>query len=191
MNKVDICKENNESQEEIIGDLREKMMKVGVPIEDKIIYPISAKKQQEAIREDSQEKRKAAQFDGFVEGLSTYLTSEENMQDRLGNPLYAVEKRLEKEKQHLTEKLQACTQDQETLKKELKKRYEQIELAEKECKNKERQVQSGVRRIIKNAQMQFEQVMPEVQQEVQDELKDVTTEFDVEVTDFAGITIGI
>lgn len=191
MNKIDLCKENNESQEEIIEDLREKMLEVGVKIENKIIYPISAKKHQESITEDSEEKRKEGQFNNFTESLSSYLTGDENIQDRLKAPLYAIEKRLQKEKSILEEQLQACNQSQEELQRQLKDKYNEIDDLEKELKEKKRHVKSNVKSIMRNAKSQFEQLIPEIQQETKSLLSDITTEFDIELTDFAGITIAL
>lgn len=191
MNKIDICRENNESPDEIVADLRDKMIEVGVKVENKVIYPISAKKHHESISEDSEEKRKEGQFKNFTKPLSTYLTGEENIKDRLESPLHSIEKRLQKEKNILEEQLQACNQSQEEIKRELKDKHEEIDNLEKELKEKKRHVKSNVKSIMRNAKSQFEQLVPEIQQETRSLLNDITTEFDIELTDFAGITISV
>lgn len=191
MNKIDICYENNELPEVIIEDLLEKMGDVGISVSNKTVFPISAKKYQEGLTEESGEKQLEGRFVPFTNSLNTYLTGPENIKDRLDNPFYAIQRRLKKEKEILEEQLQASNQDDETLHKQIKARTNEIEQLELELQNKKRHVRNNVKAIVRNARTQFEQLLPEIKQETKGILNDVTTEFDLELTDFNSIIIAI
>ena len=191
MNKIDICYLNNEAPEDIIADLLEKMQDKGVHVDHKSVFPISAKKHQEGLTEGSEEKIKEGRFESFTNALSAYLTGPENIKDRLDNPFFAIQQKLDKEKKVLEEQLQASNQDGEELQKHIKARMKEIDGMENELQEKRRHVKNNVKSIVRNAKSQFEQLIPEIQQETRALLNDVTTEFDLELTDFSGIVLAV
>lgn len=194
VNKIDLDDDPQNVESSIIStleDIRSKLKIKNVNIEDKEIYPISAKLAKEAIKEKSKAKKEYSKFDYFKNELSNYLTSDENSKDRLFEPLLAVERKLLEERKLIEERIRICSKNQEDIKKELENQRKNIENAEKELKEKKKYIQNNVRSAISNAKNIIENNNFSIVEEVKDELQDISSQFHLRLVDFESMAIGV
>lgn len=191
LNKIDLCDKTENTVEKTIEDLRSKMLIKKVKIEGKEIYPISAKLAKEAISENSDAKKKHSRFEYFKDALANYLTSEDNFRDRLFEPLSAVQERLKIQREMIQETIVACNKDNEALIVELENKKALIMECEKEIKEKRINIRTSVRNVIRNSKTSFESTSLKIIDQVKEELSGVNSEFDVALTDFNAMAIGV
>lgn len=191
VNKIDLCDRTENTIENTVENLREKLISKDVNIEGKEIYPISSKLAKEAILEESQSKKEHSRFEFFKDGLGNYLTSEENLKDRLLEPISAVQTRLNMERELLNEKMSACSKDSEELTKEIELKKKIIIECEEEIKDKKRNINKEVRDVMNNVKTNFQENSGQVIKEVKEELNEINTEFDIALADFSNMAIGV
>ncbi|MCY6485826.1 dynamin family protein [Clostridium aestuarii] len=191
VNKIDLCDKTENTVEKTVEELRSKLLIKKVNIEGKEIYPISAKLAKEAISEESEAKKKHSKFEYFKDALGNYLTSEDNLKDRLFEPLSVVQERLKAEREALQDKITACSKDNEELMKELENKKALIGDCEKELKEKKINIKNSVRNVIRNSKANFESSAVQIIDEIKEELSEINSEFDVALADFSGMAIGV
>lgn len=191
LNKIDLCDKTENTVEKTIEDLRSKMLFKKVKIEGKEIYPISSKLAKEGISENSDAMKKLSRFEYFKDALANYLTSEDNYRDRLFEPLSTVQERLKIQREMIQERIVACSKDNEELIKELENKKALIIEFEKEIKEKRSNIRNSVRNVVRNSKISFENTSQMIVDEVKGELRGVNSEFDVALTDFNGMAIGV
>jgi len=191
VNKIDLCDRTENTIENTVENLRDKLISKDVNIEGKEVYPISSKLAKEAILEESQSKKEESRFEFFKDGLGNYLTSEDNLKDRLLEPISAVQTRLNIERELLNEKMSACSKDSEELAKEIELKKKIISDCEEAIKDKKRNINKEVRDVMNNVKTNFQQNAGQVINEVKNELNEINTEFDIALTDFSNMAIGV
>ncbi len=191
VNKIDTRNKSENSLDEGISKLRNKLLEKNVEIGNKKIYPISAKLHQEGLRENSSKKLEDSKFHIFKEELAQYLTGNENTKDRLIEPLEAIVSKMGAESIFLQERITSCSKDQDGIMDEIKMKQKEIEEKKKILKEKKKHIQITVNESIRNAKSNFQKATEAILEEVKGEVSDVKTEFDAKLTDFGSLALGV
>lgn len=189
INKIDMCDNTQESIDDTKDDLIGKMDKRRIDYEGKSFYPISSKLAKEGIKENSQAKIKSSKFIEFTSSLSEYLTSEENIKDRLEQPLNFAIKLLEDEKNLIKDSIDSFNKDSGELLNEINKRKEKIEELEKKLKEKNKNIKNSIRDEIRQAKRKTETRVSKIVDDVSEELKMYNDSFSIKLVDFKSIAI--
>lgn len=187
INKIDMCDNTQESVEDTKNDLIGKMDKRNIDYQGKLFYPISSKLAKEGIKENSDGKMESSRFIEFTNSLSNYLTSEENIKDRLQQPLNFAIKLLEDEKVAIKDSIDNCNKDSEDIANEINKRKRKIEELEKELKEKNRNIKKRVQDEIRQAKRKTEVKVSKIVDDVSEELKIFNDSFSIRLVDFKSI----
>lgn len=195
LNKIDLADvtEKRTADEDLvetaINDILRKMQKEGLPVEDKVIYPISARWAKEGIRKNSSELFTKSELPKFMEALSRYLTSGDNIYDRIDAPLKSLGQSVQKEMDRIDDLIYAYNQDSAALKAEMQKRKEKIAEHEKDLREKRKNIRGSVDSEISRQKNEVEDAAEDVISDVKKKLESVNTRFSIHLMKFHHMTL--
>ena len=181
LNKFDCSSDNGKTEKESIYS---KMKKMNIDTEGKRMFPLSSKRAKEAIADGDKEKLIASGLPEFEEVLSTYLTGEENVKDRLLAPLNSVLAILEQEKDFVSEQITACSKSRNELNTEIQKRKNDIREREKELSNRKRNISSSVKLESQATKREVRSIVAKVGNAQSDRLSKINSKFDIRLNRF-------
>jgi uncharacterized membrane-anchored protein YhcB (DUF1043 family) len=192
LNKIDLCNfTEGGSIESACDNLRNKLVKVGISMEGKKIYPISALKKKESIKENSKEKNIESRFDIFTQELSEYLTGDENTKDRLGAPLNFTLKELIDYKNELNEKVNSFSTNKEEIENKIKNQNDIVKNMEKDLKDKQKHIEKSIKNILKSTENSLKERVEKLEDNLNEELSGIKSSFSINLYDFNEINEGI
>ncbi|WP_207707444.1 dynamin family protein [Clostridium tarantellae] len=191
LNKIDLCNTSENTVEDTIEDLRNKLVKSGVFVEDKKIYPISAMLKKEGIKENSEKKTRASNFDKFSDELAEYLTSDENIKDRLSSPVNFIINELSNYKQELDLKIKDFNSDKEIIEKNIKEEEKTVEDLKNELKEKKKHIENLVKKALRKAKKVIEEKNEALKENINEDLKKINSQFTLKLNDFSDMNYEI
>lgn len=171
--------------------LKEKLILSGISMENKNIYPISALKKKEAIKEVCEIKNKESMFDEFTNELAAYLTSDENIRDRLGAPVNSIIRELINYKSELKDKVNVYSSNKDDIENQMKNQEEIISNLEAEIKEKKKYIDKSIRGILKNREISVKNSIESLEDDLNEELAGIKSSFSIKLYDFNDINENI
>lgn len=189
LNKIDLSNntEASSSVENVVKNLREKLLKYEINVENKKIYPISAKLKKQAINEESEPKNNASRFEDFTNELAEYLTSDENTRDRLEAPINSIINEFKEYKNELNNKAEAYSSDKEQINNKIAEEKNILRDLEKQLKEKKKNIDNSVREIIRKNKNYIEDKKELLLSGIYEDLKELKSEFSISLYDFNDI----
>lgn len=188
LNKIDKEDSTEGTIDEVIDDIKKKIEMVGVNIENKVIHKISALFERKGIKENSIEMRNASKFIDFKEVLINYLTSEENIKDRLEAPLKNIISNLVQYKLKKKKTMECYTSEYEEIKQLIKEKDADIKEMQNELKEKKIYIKRVTREKIKRTKDEVESKLERLLEDIKSELDGVESEFALKYIDFINLT---
>lgn len=188
INKIDKEDLSEGTVDDVICDIKKKINKTGVNVDNKIIYKISALMEREGIKNDSEEIRRASLFNEFKDILITYLTSEENIKDRIGAPLKNIASNIEQYKLISKKSLECYTTEGNKIKDEIDKKLSELEIIKSELKDKRNHINKMTKENISRVKRNIQNKIDSAIDNIKDELKNVNSEFAINYLDFEEMT---
>lgn len=164
------------------------MKEMKIDIVGKTIYPISARLAKEAIKENSIDKMNSSNMQEFMNVLAKYLTSEENIHDRIDAPLKSLVSTLEIEKNSIDECIFVCNEDKSAIKKEVEKKKEKIKEMEKELRDKRVNIRRSVYSEITEGKREVEKATIKIIDDAKKTLENINSQFSINLVNFENIT---
>ena len=192
LNKIDLCNfTENSNIDTACEKLKDKLIISKINMENKKIYPISALKKKESIKEDCDMKNKESMFDEFTNELSIYLTSDENTRDRLGAPVNSIIRELVNYKSELNNKVNAYSSNKDDIENKIKKQEDIILQLEDEIKKKKKHIDKSIRGILKNRERSIKNSIESLEDDLNEKLSGIKSTFSVKLYNFNEINKNI
>lgn len=189
INKIDKEDISEGTVEDTIDDIKHKMKKLGLNVDYKVIHKISALLERQGIHENSNEKREASKFSEFKNMLINYLTSDENVKDRLEAPVKSILSNLIECRNRKKDTLEYLSSENSDLKEEVAKRAEYIKEMENELKEKKKHIKRNVKKEIVACKNNMSDKMENFLDEITEEFSEVKSEFSLKTLKFEEITM--
>lgn len=177
LNKVDLHDDTEGNIEETIESLRKKIEKHGAEIENKQIYPISAFKQKRILNGEEKSEFFSTLFNKFNEDLAGYLTSEENVKDRLLAPLKNIISEIMKIIDDKKNQLEIVDLDKNESEEKLQELEESLDELNEELKSRKKQIKRGidleVRKTCGQLEEEHEKLLKEIDDKMENDIKSI------------------
>lgn len=188
INKIDKEDPSECTVDDVINDIKKKINQTGVNVDSKIIYKISALMEKQGIKENSIDMRNASLFGKFTDVLINYLTSEENIKDRINSPLKSILANIEHCKADKKTNLECYTIESEKIDDAVEKKKAALEEMEKDLKDKKNHIKKMTKQSISKAKNNIESRIDNTINDIKDQLKEVNSEFALNYMDFDDLT---
>jgi GTPase Era involved in 16S rRNA processing len=190
LNKIDLSEDTpNNNVPNTIDDILDKMVKMGVNVEGKAVYPLTARAAREAIAENSSDKLQKSLLPQFKDYLSNYLTSEENIKDRLDSPLKSLIYQMENKKSTIDDYIITCNKDNIEILKEQGERKARISAMEEDLLDKRKTIRNAVHEEIKIRKINVDDAVTKVVDGVKSDLDGMNSQFSVNLVRFDNVTL--
>jgi hypothetical protein len=181
LNKVDLSNDEGFTETKSIFD---KMKKLRIDTEGKKMYALSSKRAREALHDNNQAKLEASGLPSFMGALSSYLTGQGFVKDRLILPLGSVVRSMEIEKETINDQIAACSKDKNELNEEIQHRKKAIIEREASLKDKKRYIASTVKKEIRSTKSEVEAISLKVYNAQKERLSNIKSKFDIRLANF-------
>ena len=181
LNKVDMSNDNGVTEK---NDIFNKMSKVGINLENKKMFMISALRAREALAEKDDEKMKISGLVDFEDSLTQYLTGEDFVKDRLLSPLGSLFSLLERERESVNDQITACGKDRAELNIEIQNRKKEIREKEAEISRSKRHITSSVKSELLNTKTKVKEIIKKVLNTQIERLSKINSKFDIRIANF-------
>ena len=150
LNKIDLEDRTESTVENTIDDLKYKINLAGADVKSKVVHPIAAKLEREGIKESNEEKREIAKVIELKNNLIAYLTSDENIKDRLEAPIKSVLSRLNSERESKKELLNKYSLENDKIQEEIRKMKNELDDMKTEMSDKKRSLNKSIRKELES-----------------------------------------
>lgn len=191
LNKIDLEDRTESTIEDTINDLKNKICSFGADVRSKEIYPVSARVEKIAISEDDDSKRKESRVLKFKKKLESYLTSSDNISDRLEAPIKSILSMLNQCREIKREEQIIYNTESENINNNIKKAKNELEELEKELRERKKSIKKSIKCEINNSRSKIESNVEVLESEIDEDLKDVKSSFELKTIDFEDMTNGI
>lgn len=188
LNKIDMEDKTESTIEDTINDLKCKINDAGADVKDKVVHPISARLEKQGIAEENSHKREAARVLEFKKKLADYLTSDDNIRDRLEAPIKSILSRLNECRDLKKEQLGIYNTESDKLEQDIVRAKSELEELENDLKERKKSIKKLVKSEIYNSRNFIESEIEKLEQGVDEDLKDVKSSFALRITDFNDMT---
>lgn len=188
LNKIDLCNfTEGQTIENACDKLKYKLISSGIDMKDKKIYPISALKKKEAIKENWEQKNKESMFDIFTIDLANYLTSDENIKDRLEAPIKHIMNDLIQYKNELNDKVNNYSSNKEDIESKINEEKILIKNLEKELSSKKKGIDREVKKVIKKSESAVKEELERLNDDIDKMLSKLQSKFSTSLYKFEDI----
>ena len=184
LNKIDLEDKTESTVEDTIINLKNKIDMYGANVDSKIVYPISSKLEKEYLESNDEEKRERGRFKEFKEDLISYLTSEENIKDRLKAPLKSLLSEIILFREEKKKQLEVLNLDDDKLTTEIKKIEEEIEDLIENLNSRNKEIRKLVRSKVRDFVSRIESSKDSLNDDLNDQIRDYKTNFSMNEDNF-------
>lgn len=184
LNKIDLEDKTESTVEDTIINLKNKIDMYGANVDSKIVYPISSKLEKEYLESKDEEKRERGRFKEFKEALLSYLTSEENIKDRLQAPLKSLLAEIILFREEKKKQLEVLSLDDDKLNTEIKKIEEEIEDLIENLNSRNKEIRKLVRSKVRDFVSRIESSRDSLNEELNDQIREYKTNFSMNEDNF-------
>ncbi|MBN7575333.1 hypothetical protein C1H57_09130 [Clostridium sp. 2-1] len=191
LNKIDMEDKTESTIEDTIIDLKRKINIAGADVKDKFVHPISARLEKQGIAEKDSHKRETARVLEFKKKLADYLTSDDNIRDRLEAPIKSILSKLNECRELKKEQFGIYNTENDKLEQDIARAKSELEELENDLKERKKSIRKLVKSEINNSRNFIESEAGKLEQGVDEDLKDVKSSFALRITDFSNMTENI
>lgn len=184
LNKIDLEDKTESTVEDTIINLKNKIDMYGANVDSKIVYPISSKLEKEYLESKDEEKRERGRFKEFKDDLISYLTSEENIKDRLQAPLKSLLSEIILFREEKKKQLEVLNFDDDKLTTEIKKIEEEIEDLIENLNSRNKEIRKLVRSKVRDFVSRIESSKDSLNDDLNDQIRDYKTNFSMNKDNF-------
>lgn len=184
LNKIDKEDKTESTIDDTIRELKSKINDIGADVKSKEIHPISAMLEKVGIAEGNSHKREYARVLEFKKKLADYLTSEDNVRDRLESPIKSILSRLNECREFKKDQFEIYSSENDKLEQDIKRARTELEELVNELKERKNSIRKSVKAEINNARSSIDLKVEDLEEEIDDDLKDVKSSFALRVIDF-------